>query len=155
MQKSWTHLLAFVVGIALTVGLYESRRLFRNTAWVLTVASGQISGEPAEPMMRQALIERVEENPEAARRLAAALEARADGQPEQPRKPAQKVLQRAAAAGLTKEDLKAMWERRQARRKAKRAGGLRPDSSRGVDGDLGPVAPAGATIDTAIPLPAE
>ena len=169
MRRPWTHLLAFLVGIALTVGLYESRRLLRNTARVYTVAQGQISGEPTAPpgqsARRQTLIEKVEENPEAARRLAAALEARADGQTELSRTAERadegkrlKGLKRAALQGLSNEELKAIWERRQARKERNHTSGRRGVSSERPQAGLDPFSPDHAepgAVDTAMPMPAD
>ena len=45
MARNWTPALTFVLGVTLTIGVYESLRLVRNTSKALTLASNQMSTE--------------------------------------------------------------------------------------------------------------
>ena len=65
MGKRATLFLVFMLGVSLTVGVYETRRLMRNTARALQVASSQVQGEnpnaAAQQARRQALRQALEE----------------------------------------------------------------------------------------------
>ena len=47
MARNWTPIVTFVLGITLTIGVYESLRLVRNTSKALTLASNQMTSDPA------------------------------------------------------------------------------------------------------------
>jgi len=62
MSKYAGHFLALFLGITLTAGFYEGRRLVRNTTKAWTAAKTQVSGKEAPPnARRQALLKALEE----------------------------------------------------------------------------------------------
>jgi hypothetical protein len=62
MSKYTGHILALFLGVTLTAGFYEGRRLIRNTTKAWTAAKTQVSGKEAPPnARRQALLKALEE----------------------------------------------------------------------------------------------
>lgn len=170
MKTRWTHLLTFLIGVTLTVGVYESRRMLRNTTRALSVASGQMGGESQSNAKRQALLQALEK--ERGTEALSALKDRRDD-----RKGTRTQAGRAASDAkarttrtrtvrtLTPQQVRDIKERRRARRQALEEGEevprvVRSDarsgsaSSPSVDAPSDGEAPT-ETVDTAIPLPAE
>lgn len=170
MKTRWTHLLTFLIGVTLTVGVYESRRMLRNTTRALSVASGQMGGESQSNAKRQALLQALEK--ERGTEALSALKDRRDD-----RKGARPQAGRAGGEAkarttrtrtvrtLTPQQVRDIKERRRARRQAIEEGGeaprvVRSDARSGSDPSPSIEAPADGeapveVLDTAIPLPAE
>ena len=164
MKPFWTHLLAFVAGVVLVVGVYEVRRLAQNTSHAVAVVQGQMAGETVLPPKQQALMDKAHDNPEAARWLALQLAKQAKeadgGLKEQRDKKldARKARWKAAWDKLTPEQQeafklrmaeKAAQKRRQRQRPGQPlANGIEPIPFEGNPLDQGP-------LDTALPLPPE
>jgi len=165
MKIPWTHVLAFVAGMLLTIGVYEARRLVRNTARAVNVAQGQLTGEPVVPPAqehrREALSKKVEENPDAARRLALQLakQAReADGglmAARQKRLEERREKIKAALAKMTPEQIEELKRRRaqwRARNGRGPRGSIQPNQVSPLPAEGRHTPPEGGrTQDTALP----
>ena len=170
MKTRWTHVLAFLVGITLTVGVYEARRLLRNTSRALSVASGQMVGEAQANSKRQALLEALEKE-RGAEALSALKERRDDrksgrtqGARTAPDAKARSTRSRTART-LTPQQVRDIKDRRRQRRSALEAGeevprvrrpaGAAASEGDRASGDAPMEDPPEEILDTAIPLPAE
>lgn len=170
MQTRWTHVLAFLVGITLTVGIYEARRLVRNTSRALSVASGQMVGEAQANSKRQALLEALEKE-RGAEALSALKERRDDrksGRTQGSRTSSDakaRSTRTRTTRSLTPQQIRDIKDRRRQRRKALEDGEEVPRVKRATEaaaseearasGDAPIEDPPEEILDTAIPLPAE